>query len=355
MGMGILVTGGAGFVGSHLCLRFKETMPDARVIAFDNLMRRGSERNLAPFRAAGVEFVHGDIRQPDDLDALPPFDLLIDCAAEPSVQAGLDGSPMGVIGHNLFGTLHLLDLARRRDAAFLFLSTSRVYPIAMLNDLPFEETESRFAWREPSGQPGCSPEGVSESAPLTGARSIYGATKLAGELLLQEYCHSYGLRGLINRCGILTGPRQMGKVDQGVVTLWVARHVYGVPLRYLGYGGEGKQVRDILHAEDLFTLLQRQVAALDTWEGQVYNVGGGREVSASLCELTSLCRDVTGNTVAITGSGETSPVDLRIYLTDARRVREAFDWAPRYDVRAIVEDIHAWIRADEDALRALLA
>lgn len=355
MGRGILVTGGAGFVGSHLCLRFKETMPDAHVIAFDNLMRRGSERNLSLFRNAGVEFIHGDIRQPDDLQALPPFDLLIDCAAEPSVQAGLDGAPGKVIGHNLTGTLHLLELARQRDAAFLFLSTSRVYPIAMLNALPFEETDTRFVWREPSGQPGCGAEGVAESAPLAGARSLYGATKLAGELLLQEYCHSYGLRGLINRCGILTGPRQMGKVDQGVVTLWVARHVYGIPLRYLGYGGGGKQVRDMLHVEDLFTLLRKQVAVLDTWQGQVYNVGGGAPVSASLAELTALCRDITGNRVEITGHSETSPVDLRLYLTDARRVREAFDWEPRFGVRAILEDIHAWIRADEDALRPLFA
>ncbi len=101
--------------------------------------------------AAGVEFRHGDIRSADDFDDLPPYDLMIDCSAEPSVQAGLDGSPRAVLDTNLVGTINCLEAARARGAAFLFLSTSRIYPIAALNDLPFTETDTRFRWDDVSG------------------------------------------------------------------------------------------------------------------------------------------------------------------------------------------------------------
>ena len=134
---------------------------------------------------------------------------------------------------------------------------------------------------------------------------------------------------LINRCGILAGPWQMGKVDQGVVTLWLARHVFDRELTYIGYGGQGKQVRDMLHTADLFDLLCRQFARPAAWDGRVYNVGGGSGVSASLLELTDMCRHITGKTVAVHSRPETSPVDLRIYITDNRRAAADFDWAPR--------------------------
>jgi len=159
---------------------------------------------------------------------------------------------------------------------------------------------------------------------------------------------------MINRCGILTGPWQMGKVDQGVVTLWVARHALGKPLRYTGYGGSGRQVRDMLHVEDLFELLVRQMEQPSCWDGRVYNVGGGREVSASLAELTEVCREATGRSVPIAADPTTSPVDLRIYLTDARRVQADFAWRPQRTVKAIVDDIFHWVRAHEEPLRAIL-
>jgi CDP-paratose 2-epimerase len=342
----ILITGGAGFVGANLAVSFKRHFADVEVFALDNLKRRGSELNIRRLAQAGVAFLHGDVRCREDLDACPPFDLLIDCAAEPSVQAGLDGSPLPVIQHNLAGTIHCMEAARRHDAAFVLLSTSRVYPIARLNELPFREEATRFAWT--------TTEGVDEDFPLDGARSVYGATKLAAELLLQEYAYSYNMPALINRCGLLAGPWQMGKVDQGVVTLWVARHYFGVPLRYIGFGGEGKQVRDVLHVEDLFDLLVRQLAGVSRWRGEIYNVGGGREVSVSLLELTHHCRDAMGRAVPIQPQPTTSPVDIRLYLTDHRRATRAFDWQPRRTVAHIVADIASWVRANEEVLRPLL-
>ena len=349
----IVVTGGAGFVGSNLALKLKSAYPHAQVAALDSLKRRGSELALPRLRDAGVPFVHADIRCPEDLEALPAFDLLIDCSAEPSVHAGGEGSPAYVLNTNLQGTLNLLEAARTRKAAFLFLSTSRVYPMGALNQLAWHEADTRFEWDGTQPARGASAAGISEEFPLEGARSFYGASKLAGELILQEYVYNYGMPALINRCGVLAGPWQMGKVDQGVVTLWVARHHFQRPLRYIGYGGTGKQVRDLLHIEDLFALLQRQFVRTDTWDGRVYNVGGGRPVSVSLQELTALCQAATGHTVEIGAEPETHAVDLRIYLSDAARVQHDYAWTPEHDPEKIVADIAAWLQSYETQLAPL--
>jgi CDP-paratose 2-epimerase len=351
----ILITGGAGFVGANLAVLLREAYPEVTVHAFDNLGRRGSALNLPRLERHGVTFWHGDIRCREDVDAWPAFDLLIDCAAEPSVQAGINGSPLPVIQTNLAGTLNCVEAARRRQAAFLFLSTSRVYPIKRINTLGYREDDTRFRWTGDESVTGYSSRGIGEGFPLDGARSLYGATKLAAELLLQEYAYSYQLPVLINRCGLLTGPWQMGKVDQGVISLWVARHLFGVPLRYIGFGGQGKQVRDLLHVTDLFRLLVRQMADLSRWDGSVYNVGGGPAVSASLCELTALCRGVTGREVPITSDPATSSVDVRIFLTDNSRTNRDFAWQPTHTVETIVEEIASWLRDNQEQLRSVLA
>ena len=166
----ILITGGAGFVGASLSLFLKQSFPGVRVTALDNLSRRGSELNLPRLRESEVDFLHGDVRCPEDLQKCSDFDLLIDCSAEPSVQAGANSSPRFVLNANLLGTINCLEEARERGAAFLFLSTSRVYPIARLNELPFAESESRFEWRIEDGTRGASAAGVSEDFPLEGAR-----------------------------------------------------------------------------------------------------------------------------------------------------------------------------------------
>lgn len=351
----ILITGGAGFVGSHLATRLMHSAPGLRIVALDNLCRRGSELNLSRLREHGIAFQHGDIRCAEDLDGVGEFDLLIDCSAEPSVQAGAASSPQYVLNTNLVGTINCLEAARRQQAAFLFLSTSRIYPLTTLNRLPFYETDSRFELDESPQTPGYSRQGVAEAFPLSGPRSFYGASKLASELLIAEYVHSYGMNALINRCGVLAGPWQMGKVDQGVLTLWVARHHFRRPLRYLGFGGSGKQVRDVLHVDDLFELVWKQLQRSGDWRGEVYNVGGGREVSTSLRELTEICRSVTGTRLEIGSHAETNPLDIRIYLTDARRVGEVFDWKPQRSLTHIVEDIHQWICRHELQLQNVLA
>jgi CDP-paratose 2-epimerase len=351
----LAITGGAGFVGSNLACSFRKHFPEIKVCVIDNLKRRGSEFNLQRLRESAAEFIHGDIRCPDDLAELPEFDLMIDCSAEPSVHAGTKGSPHYVLDTNLTGTIHCLEAARERNASFLFLSTSRIYPIGLMNSLSFVEEETRFDWGVPNAVvQGYSEWGIGEEFPKHGARSFYGASKLACELLIQEYVEACGMPAIINRCGVLAGPWQMAKADQGVITLWVARHVFRLPLKYIGFGGYGKQVRDLLHIDDLFDLIVLQMTSPEAWDGRVYNVGGGRDVSVSLRELTELCRRETGYVASITSVPETSPVDLRIYLSDTRKVKADFPWSPKRSPEVVVRDIHSWILENSENLRQVL-
>lgn len=351
----VLVTGGAGFVGSSVALDLKRRDPDCRVVALDNLKRRGSELNLPRLRQAGIEFVHGDIRSPDDLRALEAAELLVECSAEPSVLAGLESSPSYVLQTNLVGTLHLLEYCRAHGTAMLFLSTSRVYPIEALAGLRHSETATRFELLDDQALPGVSAAGVAEGFPLDGPRSIYGATKLASELFIQEYAYAYGLKAVVNRCGVLAGPWQMGKVDQGVVVLWAARHHFGGRLSYIGYGGSGKQVRDVLHVDDLGDLLALQVAGFEKLAGGLFTVGGGAGNAVSLLELTDLCRRHSGREIPIDAVTEPRPADIPIFVTDSSRVTAATGWMPRRSVETVVADVFDWLRAHDAALGGVLA
>jgi CDP-paratose 2-epimerase len=348
------VTGGAGFVGANLCLGLRGRHPAWKVVAFDNLKRRGSELNLGRLREADVEFVHGDVRSPEDLATLGDADAIVDCSAEPSVLAGVGGSPDYVVQTNLVGAYNCLELARTARAQVVFVSTSRVYPIATLEAAAYEETDTRYEWLDDQASIGLSSRGVAETLPLDGARTLYGASKLAAELLVTEYANSYGLSTVINRCGVIAGPWQMGKVDQGVFTYWLLWHYLRRDLRYIGYGGSGKQVRDVLHVADFVELIDRQLIAPEHWAGAVVNVGGGRANSLSLLELTTLCREVTGNTVAVSAAEESRPGDLRIYLSDCARLNEMTDWRPSQDARALLSDTLDWIVANEDSVVAAL-
>ena len=349
----IVITGGAGFVGSNLAVSLKHTFEHVRVTAFDNLLRRGSELNLDRLSRSGVNFVHGDIRCLEDLARLSGFDLLIECSAEPSVHAGLDGTPAAVVNINLVGAANCLEAARRQGAAVLFLSSSRVYPIAALNALSYIEETSRFSLFDGDQEDGWSARGISERFSLIGPRSFYGATKLASEMLLQEYVFNYKLPGLIYRCGVIAGPWQMGKVDQGFVSLWVASHHFRKPLRYTGFGGIGKQVRDVLHIDDLSDLVALHLSDTSVWDGRVYNVGGGNTVSTSLLELTALCQQFIGNEISITSEPKTSPVDVRIYISDCTSVTRDTSWAPQRSLEDIVKSTTHWLRKHEAALEVI--
>jgi CDP-paratose 2-epimerase len=350
----ILITGGAGFVGSNLCLKLKDKYPDYVFIAFDNLKRRGSELNLAAFKEKGIPFVHGDIRNAEDLHAAGPFDVLIEASAEPSVTAGLDSDPTYVINNNLYGSINCFNACLKHKAALVFLSTSRVYPIEKIEQAAFVEEPTRFLFAQGQAIEGISPAGVSERLSLEGARSFYGTTKLSSELFIQEYAAFYGLKAAITRFGVIAGPRQMGKTDQGVVTLWMAKHYWKQSLKYIGYGGTGKQVRDILHIDDLIELIDLQIHQPGLFDGKVFNAGGGLGSSASLLEMTAICEKITGNRIAIAAEPATRQADLRIYITDNSRIIQATGWQPKRSIDSIFTDIFEWINTNEAQLRNIL-
>ena len=351
--MRILITGGAGFVGSNLALMLA-TQRGFAVIAFDNLHRRGSELALPRLRAGGVDFVHGDIRNPEDFDSLPAAELVIECSAEPSVHAGYDGSLRYLLNTNLFGTVNCLDYARCHGSRLIFLSTSRVYSIAALRGIPLHRAGDRLVTPPGEFGPGWSERGISEEFPTTGPRSLYGASKLASELLIEEYCAAFGLHAIINRCGVLTGPWQMGKVDQGFFVLWAARHLYGGALAYNGFGGAGHQVRDVLHVADLFNLICCQIDNFTEDASRTYNVGGGRDVSVSLAELTILCADRTGNRLSLGSDPTTRPADIPYYISDNSLVCEATGWSPTRSVEMILDEIFEWLAHHRAELEPVL-
>jgi CDP-paratose 2-epimerase len=171
-------------------------------------------------------------------------------------------------------------------------------------------------------------------------------------MVAQEYAAAFGVKAIIDRCGVIAGPGQFGKVDQGVFTLWVLSHYFKKPLRYTGFGGQGKQVRDLLHPADLFDLVCRQLASISDHSGEVFNVGGGPDVSVSLRELTGICSELLGE-MPIGSDPETSWVDVPLYVSDCAKARKAFGWRPARGVRTIVTDIIEWVRANESALRSL--
>jgi CDP-paratose 2-epimerase len=350
----VLITGGAGFVGASLAVALAGRHPGWELIAQDNLKRRGAELNLPRLREAGVDFVHGDVRSPDDMAGLGPIDALVECSAEPSALAGVDGATGYPVQTNLLGAYHCLELARREDAQLVFLSTSRVYPYETLDALAYEESSTRYELAADQDARGASAAGIAEGFPLEGARTLYGATKLAAELLIAEYVAAFGLSAVVNRCGVIAGPWQMGKVDQGVFTYWLLAHFFGRDLRYIGYGGTGKQVRDLLHVEDLVELVDDQLRRPAHWTGVTVNVGGGRAVSLSLVETTELCRELTGRHVDVGAAGEDRPGDVRVYLSDTGRLAELSDWRPRRDARAILADTLEWIADNERAVRQAL-
>ncbi|OQA58379.1 MAG: CDP-paratose 2-epimerase [Candidatus Omnitrophica bacterium ADurb.Bin277] len=352
----ILITGGCGFIGSHLAVDL--TCQGFEVTALDNLSRRGSEILLQQrVNACGAGFIRGDVRIPEDLRKVPGrYDLLIECSAEPSVLMGTKGEDARyLLDVNLQGAINCFEWARERRTPVIFLSTSRVYPYDKINACRYQETETRYELLE--GCPGVHPDGVSAEMPLQGVRSLYGASKLGAELILQEYAFQYKLPAIIDRCGVVAGPWQLGKADQGVFAFWMAKHYFRGPLNYIGFGGTGKQVRDLLHVQDLADLIGTQARILMNgaapFYGEVFNAGGSRFSNLSLFEATNLCARLTGNAVAVGSIPECRPADMIWYLTDNGNTGEIFDWKPRRAVKEIFEDIFLWMRENEAEARKI--
>ncbi len=289
--MKILLSGACGFVGSHLARYLLESRQGIAIVGLDNLARPVSETNRVALKRLGVQLFHGDIRMASDLETLPRADWVIDAAAQPSVLAGRDGntSSRQLLEHNLLGTINLLEYSRASHAGFILLSTSRVYSIPGLIQLPLRaEGDALTLDPEQPWPASVSLDGVAEGFSTKAPISLYGATKLASERLAQEYASAFQLPLWINRCGVLAGAGQFGTAEQGIFSYWLHAHAARRPLKYLGFGGHGFQVRDALHPHDLARLVDFQLRS--GAPGQLLNVSGGQANSMSLAQLTAWVR-----------------------------------------------------------------
>lgn len=347
----VLITGGCGFIGSNLAVAFRK-QGDC-VVALDNLSRRGSDILRDRILEAGAEFVRGDIRNPEDLQRVAgPIDLMVECSAEPSVLVGVNGADAEfMVQNNLVGSLHCFEFARRNNVPVIFLSTSRVYPYDILNRQEYREAATRFVPARPGA--GFGPAGVGLDFPMDGARSLYGATKLASEIMLQEYSRQYGLPAVINRCGVVAGPWQLGKQDQGVFTHWLVSHLLKRPLAYIGFGGMGKQVRDLLHIDDLVDLVLMQSRQITGFRGEVFPAGGSTFSNLSLLEATGLCQELTGNRIPLSARPENRPADVIWFVTDNRPTTDRLGWQPTRTAHDILRDIRDWLDAQPGLLKAI--
>jgi CDP-paratose 2-epimerase len=243
-----------------------------------------------------------------------------------------------LIEHNLLGTVNILEYCKRNHAGFILISTSRVYSITPLAEVEVEAVGETFRLKEGQTLPtGLSAAGVAESFSTVTPISLYGSTKLASETLALEYGETFGFPVWINRCGVLAGAGQFGKADQGIFAFWINSWLRRRPLTYIGFGGNGYQVRDCLHPRDLIPLLSKQMNEAGGKQ-RVMNFGGGTDHAMSLAGLSSWCADRFGpHQVA------SEPVmrrfDIPWLVMDAALARETWGWAPQITLEEILDEI----------------
>ena len=350
--MRLIVTGGCGFVGFSLARYLRSS--GHQVTVLDSLVRRGSEMNVANLRKLGVEFAHGDIRNPEDLLELPVnADCLLECSAQPSVVSGYK-NPVHDFRTNVEGVINCLEFCRRTDTGLIFLSSSRVYPAARINALPLVEKETRWDW-DPNAPEELLPEGfdphrgISAQFPMDGAtKTIYGASKAAADFFCREYVDAFDLPVLVNRCGVIAGPGQFGVETQGWLTFWALCRFFERPLAYFGH--KGKQVRDILFVEDLCRLVEKQLGRLEELSGKVWNVGGGRKSSLSLIEATALMERLMNKKMRTDHQDEVRKGDIIIYISDNAEVSRDLNWSPATSIDDGAARIARWVTESKDRL-----
>lgn len=358
--MRILITGICGFVGSVLAKGLLEHWQSKgeklQIFGVDNFSRPGSEINRLELKKLGIKLFYGDIRQREDIDSLPGVDWLIDAAANASVLAGVDGSTSSrqIMDYNLCSTINILEYCKKHKAGFLLLSTSRVYSIAQLSSLPMVEHTDTFALdNDQAAIKGVSAQGITESFPTTSPISLYGVSKLASENIALEYGDSFNFPVWINRCGVLAGAGQFGRVDQGIFSFWINSYLRKQPLRYIGFSGTGKQVRDCFHPLDLVGLIINQISSTKKNAPRVYNLGGGPENSMSLKQLSYWCRQRFGNH-EVHQDKQDRPFDIPWMVMDHSLAEKTWGWRPRIQLKDILNEIgeHAhqhvnWLKLSE--------
>lgn len=350
--MKVLISGVCGFVGSSLARFLVGQEPGIEVSGFDNFIRAGSELNRRELQRLGVKVSHADLRVQSDIDALPSADWVVDAAANASVLAGVDGrtSSRQIVEHNLLGTVQMLETCKARGAGFILLSTSRVYSIPRLAELPMRVEGEAFVLDERYKLPaGVTPSGLTEDFSTEAPASLYGSTKRCSEQLALEYGEAFQFPVWINRCGVLAGGGQFGRADQGIFSFWIHSWMGRRPLKYIGFDGSGHQVRDCLHPRDLCRLLLAQMRDPASKAQRIQHASGGQSRALSLKQLSHWCGQRFGKHVVAADAGE-RPFDIPWMVMDSSRAERQWDWRPEISLEAILDEIAAHARAHPDWL-----
>jgi CDP-paratose 2-epimerase len=350
--MRILITGICGFVGTAVAEALLERREGVTICGIDNLHRPGSEINRVRLRQRGVKFIQGDIRLASDFEVLPPADWVIDAAANPSVLAGLAGnvSSRQLFEHNLGSIVNVLEYCKAHRAGLLLLSSSRVYSIAALKALPLKQGADAVSLNTSADLPtGITARGIGIDFSTRAPVSLYGATKLACESIALDYGEAFGFPVWIDRCGVMAGPGQFGTPEQGIVAYWINAHLRRRALRYIGFDGTGKQVRDVLHPRDLAVLLDLQMRQERTGGQRVYTAGGGLANAMSLAQLTAWC-DRRFSPHPVAADLNERPYDIPWVVMDNRDCERHFGWQPDTPAADLLEEVARHAEANPDWL-----
>ena len=331
--MEILITGGCGFVGSNIAIYLKKKLKNVRISSLDNLVRKGSLINRNRLKKHKIQNYKIDIENFNKLKNLPKFDIIIDCCAEPAVEASKK-NPDLVFNTNLIGTFNILKKCTKDKTNIIFLSSSRVYSIESLRKLINKINLKR---------PLKIKKKIIEDFDKESPSSLYGFTKLASEKLIKEFFFKTNLKYIINRFGVIAGPWQFGKQDQGFVSLWITRHFLKKNSSYIGFGGKGNQVRDIIHIDDVCEIIFLQIKKFNKINNIIFNIGGGIKNSISLKNLTLKCQKLTGNKIKIKSNSKTSDYDIPYYVSDNSKVTRNYKWKPSRTIDQTINDIYKWL------------
>jgi len=330
--MKILITGGCGFVGSNLAIYFKKNRIGSKIDSLDNLSRSGALLNFQRLRKNKIKNFKINISNNAAVQSLPRYDLVIDCCAEAAVEVSKREVDR-VFNTNLVGTFNILKKCTKDKSNLIFLSSSRVYSIQQLYKLKKNKSpiNEKFDTLEP--------------------KSIYGFCKHSSEQLIKEFSFLYKIKYIINRLGVISGPWQFGKQDQGFVSHWVWKHINKKKLSYIGFDGKGSQIRDVIHISDVCKLIALQIKKINNIYNLTINVGGGRKNAISLKNLTKLCQNITSNKIKISSKKTTSVYDIPYYITNNSKVKKIYKWRPKKTFLHIIQDVYIWMISNKKILK----
>lgn len=335
-----LITGGAGFIGVNAAHHYAQRGEVVTVL--DNFSRRGTQENLQWLREEhpGIRAVEADIRtEPQTLAAeAAQADVILHLAAQVAVTLSVS-DPRTDFEINALGTLNVLEAARHspKPPIVIYSSTNKVY--GGMEEVRVGEDSKRYGYRD-------LPQGVSEDQPLD-FHSPYGCSKGAADQYVRDYSRIYGLRTVVFRQSCIYGTHQFGIEDQGWVAWFTMRALLGLPVTIYG---DGKQVRDVLYADDLVRAFDAALEHIDRAAGQVYNIGGGPSYSLSLLELIALLENLKGAKMEYSFA-DWRPGDQRVYVSDVRKAGRDIGWQPTTAPDQGVAQMRDWMAARLDTIR----